>query len=91
MIHDHRFGEDVAELKMLDDRRIREAERMLREDHKITAEERYNLRKTTTRQLSRNKILRELERKASEKKAREAEITKKEEAKEEPPTSYTNS
>ena len=88
MIHDHRFGEDVAELKMLDDRRIREAEKMLREDHKITATERYNLRKTTTRQLSRNKLLRELAKAAEEQKKKEAQEVPEDE---EPPTSYTNS
>ncbi|MBR0087901.1 MAG: YihY/virulence factor BrkB family protein [Lachnospiraceae bacterium] len=85
-IHDHRHGEDTAEARMLGERRIREAEARLRQDHRLTAMERYNLRKTTTRQLELNRLLKEMQ---EEIELADQERLEREER--EKPSDYSNS
>ena len=86
MIRDHRHGEDLPEIRLMDERRIKEAEKRLRADHRLTAMERFNLRKTTTRQVEMRRLLDEMQ---EELDAAEKERRDKEER--ENPSGYSNS
>ena len=84
-IHDHKYGEDIAEIRMINEHQIREREKQIRKDHVINAMERYNLRKTTTRSIDTNRLIRQME-----EEQEEADRIRREKEEAEHPSNYSN-
>ena len=84
-IHDHKYGEDIAELRMINEHHIREREKQIRKDHMINAMERYNLRKTTTRTIDTNRLVRQME-----EEQENADTLRREKEEKEHPSKYSN-